>query len=170
MRRGGEIAEVARTGGGRLPEHLEISADKFTFRVAVGRLYSPEGVWVMSVQPGTAARVRVGLTDFVQQHGGDVAFLKVKPVGTRLQAGDELAELETVKVNLGVHTPVGGTVVEVNQALGETPEVVNQDPYGDGWLAVIEPASWETDRPSLLDARAYLSVMQAQIAQERRDK
>ena len=69
-------------------------------------------------------------------------------------------------MNLSVHSPVGGTIVEVNQALELTPEVVNQDPYGEGWLAVIETASWETDRAKLLDARAYLSVMQAQVEQE----
>lgn len=153
-----------------MPEYLETTADKFTFRVAVGRFYSPEGVWVMWVQPETASRVRVGLTDFLQQRSGDVAFLTVKAPGTRLQAGDELAELETVKVNLSVQTPVGGIIVEVNRALELTPEVVNEDPYGDGWLAVIETASWEADRATLLDAGAYLSVMQGQVEQEARNR
>ena len=149
-----------------MPEYLETTADKFTFRVATDRLYSSEGLWVLLIQPEKANRVRVGLTDFMQQHSGDVAFLSVKTPGTRLQAGDELAELETVKVNLAVHTPVGGTILEVNKALDLTPEVVNKDPYGDGWLAVIEAANWEADRAKLLDARAYLSVMQSQVEQE----
>lgn len=149
-----------------MPEYLQTTADKFTFRVATDRLYSPEGLWVLSIQPETANRVRVGFTDFMQQHNGDVAFLSVKAPGTNLQAGDELAELETVKVNLSVPTPVGGAVLEVNKALELTPEVVNKDPYGDGWLAVIETTDWEADRAKLLDARAYLSVMQSQVEQE----
>lgn len=149
-----------------MAELLEITADKFTFRVAADRLYSPEGVWV---RPESAARVRVGLTDFMQQHSGDVAFLSVKPAGTYLRAGDEFAELETVKVNLGVQLPVGGTVVQVNAALELTPEVVNEDPYGEGWLAVIEPASWEPDRAKLLDARAYLEVVRSRVEQELKD-
>lgn len=149
-----------------MSEYLETTADKFTFRVAIGRYYSPEGVWAMWLQPEKGDRVRVGLTDFVQQRSGDVAFLSVKAPGTRLQAGEEMAELETIKVNLSVHAPVGGTIVEVNQALDLTPEVVNRDPYGEGWLAVIEAASWEADRARLLDARAYLSVMQGQVEQE----
>lgn len=153
-----------------MSEYLETSADKFTFRVATDRLYSPEGVWVQGAEPETASRVRVGLTDFQQQHSGDVAFLSVKAPGTRLQAGDELAELETVKVNLSVHTPVGGTILEVNQALDLAPEVVNEDPYGEGWLAVIETASWEADRAKLLDARAYLSVMRSQVERELQDR
>jgi glycine cleavage system H protein len=149
-----------------MPEYLEATADKFTFRVTTDRLYSPEGVWVLWIQSETASRVRVGFTDFMQQRNGDVAFLSVKTPGTRLQAGDELAELETVKVNLSAPTPVAGTILEVNKALDLTPEVVNKDPYGDGWLAVIEATSWEADRAKLLDARAYLSVMQSQVEQE----
>lgn len=151
-----------------MPEFLETTADKFTFRVAIGRYYSPEGVWALWLQPEEDGRVRVGLTDFLQQRSGDAAFLSVKPPGTRLQAGDELAELETVKVNQSVPSPVGGTVLEVNPALEPTPEVVNADPYGEGWLAVIQAASWDADRARLLDDRAYLSVMQGQIEQEGR--
>ncbi len=146
-----------------MAELLEITADKFTFRVATDRLYSPEGVWV---RPESPARVRIGLTDFMQQHSGDVAFLSVKPAGTRLEVGDDFAEMETVKVNLGVQVPVSGTVVEVNAALELTPEVVNGDPYGEGWLAVIEPSNWEPERAKLLDARAYLKVVRSSVEQE----
>jgi glycine cleavage system H protein len=149
-----------------MPEFLETTADKFTFRVAVGRHYSAEGLWALSLAPEAPGRVRVGFSDFMQQHSGDAAFLTVRPVGTVLRTGDELGELETVKVNLSVHTPVAGTVVEVNPALELTPEVANQDPYGEGWLAVIEAASWEEDRAKLLDARAYQAVMQSQVEQE----
>lgn len=146
-----------------MSEYLELTADKFTFRVAVGRFYSPEGVWVL---PESSARVRVGLSDFMQQHSGDFAFLAVKPAGTRLQAGDELGGLETVKVTQSVPAPVSGIIVETNRAVDLTPEVVNKDPYGEGWLAVIEAGSWEQDRARLLDAPAYLAVMKSQVEQE----
>ena len=150
-----------------MPEYLQIAADKFTFRVATDRVYSAEGLWFLQEKGG---RVRLGFTDFMQQHSGDAAFVSVKPAGTRLQAGDEFAELETVKVNLGVQVPLGGTIVEVNAALELTPEVVNEDPYGKGWLAVIEPASWERDRAKLLDARAYLEVVRSRVEQEQKDR
>ncbi len=149
-----------------MSEFLETTADKFTFRVASDRYYSPEGVWALWLQPEKGSRVRLGLTDFMQQRSGDVAFLSVKAPGTKLQAGDEIAELETIKVNLSVHTPVGGTILEVNPALDLTPEVVNRDPYGEGWLMVIEATGWEAERAKLLDARAYLSVMKGQVEQE----
>ena len=149
-----------------MPEYLETTVDKFTFRVATDRLYSPEGVWVFWVQPEGSDRVRIGLTDYLQQHSGDVAFVSVKLPGTKLAAGDELAELETIKMNLSLPAPVSGTVVEVNPALELNPELVNQDPFDKGWLAVLETASWEAERAKLLDPRAYFSVMQSQVEQE----
>jgi glycine cleavage system H protein len=149
-----------------MPEYLETTVDKFTFRVATDRLYSPEGVWVFWVQPEGSGRVRIGLTDYLQQHSGDVAFVSVKPPGTKVAAGDELAELETIKMNLSLPAPVSGTVVEVNPALELNPELVNQDPFDKGWLAVLETASWEAERAKLLDPRAYFSVMQSQVDQE----
>ncbi len=146
-----------------MPEYLETTVDKFTFRVATDRLYTSDGVWVQA--QGTM-QVRVGLTDFVQQHGGDVAFAKVKPTGTSLNPGDELAELETMKVNLDLPSPVTGTIVEINKALELKPELINQDPFGEGWLAVVEASNWEADRTKLLDPKAYLSAMQSQAEQE----
>ncbi|MCX6912029.1 MAG: glycine cleavage system protein H [Verrucomicrobia bacterium] len=147
-----------------MPEYLEMTADKFTFRVATDRLYSPEGVWILP-QPDST-RVRVGLADYLQQHNGDVAFANVKPVGSKLAAGEQFAEIETIKAIVELHAPVSGTVVEVNAALNASPEAINQAPYEAGWLAVVEPAAWETERPKLLDAAAYFAVMQGQVQED----
>ena len=146
-----------------MPEFLQTTIDKFTFEVATDRSYSPDGIWLQDLGGG---RVRVGVSDFVQQHSGDVAFVTVKAAGTALSAGDEFAELETVKVNLGLPLPIAGTLVEVNPALDASPEVVNHNPYGDGWLAVIQAAAGDVERAGLLDPPAYLSVVQSQAALE----
>ena len=149
-----------------MPDFLRTIVDKFTFLVAKDRLYTSDGVWVVWVQPQGTSRVRVGVTDFMQQHNGDVAFASVKPPKTTLNAGDEFAEIETMKVTIGLSSPVGGTIVEVNEALTLKPEIVNEDPYEKGWLAEIETANWEADRAKLLDPQAYLAVMQSQAEQE----
>ena len=143
-----------------MPDYLQTTIDKFTFRVAKDRLYTAEGMWLLPVQDQGSQRVRIGVTDFFQQHNGDVAFANVKAVGVSLHAEDELAEMETMKVTVDLPSPVAGIIVEVNKALELTPEVVNQDPYEKGWLAVIEVTDWEADRAKLLDAPAYLAVMQ----------
>ncbi len=136
-------------------DYLEVIVDKFTFKVATDRFYNAEGVWAKKENGG----VRVGLSDFVQQRSGDVAFAEIKPVGTILAVTDEMAAIETIKVNISYSSPVNGKIVEVNPALINTPEAINQDPYGNGWLAVLEAPGWETDHARLLDPQAYFNVM-----------
>jgi glycine cleavage system H protein len=149
-----------------MPEYLKTTIDKFTFRVATDRLYSAEGVWLHLDATASPPRVRLGVTDFVQQHNGDVAFANVKPPKTALAPGGTFAELETMKVTFELDSPVSGTVVETNKALEFSPELINQDPYDRGWLAVIEPADWEEARTQLLDPAGYLTVMQSQAEEE----
>ncbi len=146
-----------------MPDYLQTTIDKFTFRVAADRLYSTEGVWI---EETAAGRLRVGVTDFVQQHSGDIAFATVKVTGRKLIPGEEFAALETVKANVSLSLPFEATVVEANQALDATPEVVNQSPYDEGWLAVVLAPGWATDQKGLLDARAYLAVMTAEAERE----
>src|SRR5512137_2116056 len=117
-----------------MPEFLTASLDKFTFKVALDRSYSAEGVWALA----EGNRVRIGLSDFLQQRSGDVAFAEIKPAGAAVKSGEEVAVIETIKVNISLTSPLGGKVVEVNPALADAPEAINQDPYGAGWLAVIE--------------------------------
>ena len=145
-----------------MPEFLETTVDKFTFKVATDRLYSPEGVWAKT----EGDLVRVGLSDFVQQHSGDVAFAEVKPVGTRVAQGDEIAAIETIKVNISLASPVTGEIVEVNPAMASAPEAINQDPFAAGWLALIKATDWNTDVPRLLDPQAYFAQMKLEAEQE----
>lgn len=143
---------------------LEATVDKFTFRVPADRAYTADGLWVQaSDAPG--ARVRVGVTDFLQQHSGDVAFAGTLPAGSRVAFGDEFATVETIKATVELPSPVDGVVVEVNPALRAAPEVVNQDPYGDGWMAVLEVADWPAQRARLLDPPAYFAHMK-RLAEE----
>ena len=149
-----------------MSEFLETTIDKFTFRVATDRLYSREGLWVVRLPLEGGNRVRVGLTDSLQQQSGDAAFVTVRPTGTRLWVGDDLADLETIKVILTLPSPVGGVIVAVNDALDLNPEFVNQSPYEKGWLAEIDAMDWEADRATLLDAKAWFAVMQSQVQAE----
>jgi glycine cleavage system H protein len=145
-----------------VPEFLTTLVDKFTFKVAVDRYYTAEGVWALAEE----ARVRIGLSDFLQQRSGDVAFAEIRPEGTAVKTGEEVAVIETIKVNISLTSPVAGKVVEVNPALAGAPEAINQDPYGAGWLAVVEPADWEADRAHLLTAAAYFDQVKSQAEEE----
>ena len=145
-----------------MPEFLEVTVDKFTFRVATDRFYAREGVWAFA----TGHQVRIGLSDFLQQRSGDIAFAEIKPIGTTLAVGDEVASIETIKVNVVLSSPVSGSVIEVNPAMDAAPEAINQDPYGAGWLAVIAASEWDADRSQLLDAAAYFEVVKREAEEE----
>jgi glycine cleavage system H protein len=145
-----------------MPDYLEITVDKFTFKVATDRLYNTEGIWAKP----EGKMVRVGLSDFVQQRSGDVAFAEVKSVGVEVTFNDIVAVIETIKVNISLGSPVTGKVVEVNPVVAATPEAINQDPYGTGWLVVIEATDWETDQSHLLNPQTYFEKMKQEAEQE----
>src|SRR5512136_2324472 len=132
---------------------LEVNVDKFIFRIPETLLFSDAGIWV-AVE---GSRARLGLSDFAQQVNGDIAFANVESAGTDLQVGDEFGCIETVKVNVALPSPVKGRIVEVNPLLQDAPEAINQDPYGKGWMVVMELLDWEKDRTGLLDAPHYLT-------------
>ena len=145
-----------------MTEFLETRVDKFIFRVATDCFYNGEGVWAKEEK----GRVRIGLSDFVQQRSGDVAFAEIKPVGQSLAIGDEVAVIETIKVNIVFTSPVTGKIVEVNPMMAEAPEAINQDPFGEGWLAEIEPVDWAADCARLLDSQAYFARMKKEAEEE----
>jgi len=145
-----------------MPEFLETTVDKFTFRVADDRFYTSAGVWALV----EGNRIRIGLSDFQQQRSGDVAFAEIKPVGTQLAFDDEVAVIETIKVNISLGSPAAGRVVEVNPVMANAPEAINQDPYGAGWMAVIEADDWESNLARLLAPQAYFKLMKTQAEEE----
>jgi glycine cleavage system H protein len=112
--------------------------------------YSREHEWARSEN----GRVRVGITDFAQDALGDVVYVDLPEPGTQVTSGQAFGEVESTKSVSDVFAPVSGTIVERNAALEEHPELVNEHPYGDGWLVAIDPAD-PADIEVLLDAAAY---------------
>lgn len=113
--------------------------------------YSSDHEWVR-LEDGN--RVRVGLTDYAQDALGDVVFVDLPEVGATVTGGGAMSEVESTKSVSDVYAPVPGTVVEVNAELADAPERLNVDPYGEGWICVIELADGAT-LDELMDAAAY---------------
>jgi glycine cleavage system H protein len=145
-----------------MTDFLETMVDKFIFKVATDRLYSTEGLWLKP----EGNRVRIGVSDFFQQHNGDVAFAEIKAVGKEVNAGSEVATIETMKVNVELPSPISGKVVEVNPVLTTAPEAINQDPFGTGWLALIEANNWNAEKTHLLEPQAYFKNMKEDAERE----
>lgn len=117
--------------------------------------YSSDHEWVSVV--GT--RARVGITDYAQDALGDVVYVQVPTVGASVAAGDSFGEVESTKSVSDIYAPVSGTVVAINDALGDAPETINRDPYGAGWLCEIE-ISDASELEALLDAAAYQALLE----------
>lgn len=108
------------------------------------RRYSIEHEWAQEIGDGT---VVLGLTHYAQEHLGDVVFLELPPAGTMLSQSQKLGEVESVKSVSDIFSPVSGEVVEVNDAVVGSPELVNEDPHGTGWLLKVrlaQPAELDT--------------------------
>jgi glycine cleavage system H protein len=116
--------------------------------------YSTDHEWARTED----GRVRVGITDFAQDTLGDVVFVDLPEVGTTVSAGGTFGEVESTKSVSDLYAPVGGTVVEVNGELADAPNRINDDPYGEGWICVIEPSD-PADLEALLDAAGYQQLV-----------
>lgn len=112
--------------------------------------YSEEDEWARK----EGSRVTTGITDYAQQQLGDIVFVELPEVGQAVERGEPFGVIESVKAVSDLYAPVSGEVVEVNEALSEQPEAVNEDCYGDGWMIVIELDD-EESFDSLLDADGY---------------
>jgi glycine cleavage system H protein len=117
--------------------------------------YTAEHEWLRLLPDGTA---QVGITDHAQASLGDITFVELPEVGATLAAGQNFGVVESVKAASDVYMPVAGEVLEVNPALADAPETVNQSPYGDAWLIRIRPAAADA-AAGLMDAAAYQALV-----------
>ena len=118
--------------------------------------YSTDHEWA-KLEDG---KVRIGITDYAQDALGDVVYVDVPEVGRTVKVNDSFSEVESTKSVSDIFAPIAGTIVEVNEALADAPERLNEDPYGEGWICVIEPTdAGELD--TLLDADAYRALTEA---------
>lgn len=123
----------------QVPEHLR---------------YSSDHEWIAV----SGTRARIGITDYAQDALGDVVYVQVPALGSSVTAGDSFGEVESTKSVSDVYAPITGTVVAVNDSLGDSPETLNSDPYGAGWLCEIEVAD-QSELAGLLDAAAYQALI-----------
>jgi glycine cleavage system H protein len=113
--------------------------------------YTKTHEWVQVLDDGT---ITVGITDHAQDQLGDMVFIELPETGTTLNAGEDCAVVESVKAASDVYTPVSGEIIAANENIVDSPELVNKDPYGDGWIFRIKPSD-ESDMDNLLSASDY---------------
>lgn len=114
--------------------------------------------WVRQEEDGT---LTVGISDYAQSLLGDLVFVELAEIENEVKAGDDCSVVESVKAASDIYAPVSGEIVEVNEALDDSPEIVNTDPYGDGWLFKLRPVD-KDEIAELLDAESYAEHIAAE--------
>jgi glycine cleavage system H protein len=118
--------------------------------------YTEEHEWVQDRGDGTCV---LGITEFAQEELGEVVYVELPEAGTRFDAGDEIGSVESVKAVAEIYTPLTGEVVEANEAVGDDPELLNEDPHGKGWLIALRFDSSD-ELAALMDAAAYQTYLE----------
>jgi len=145
-----------------MTDSLQFTVDKFTFTIPTDRRYHPDGLWVQERD----GRLIIGVSDYFQQRSGDAAFVELSPPGTAVVRGGRFGAVETIKVDQELVAPVSGVIAEVNERLEQEAELINQDPYGAGWLVVLEPDNWPAEKDDLLLPEIYLDLAREQAKRE----
>ena len=123
-------------------------------------LYTKEHEWLRREDDGS---VSVGITDHAQSALGDLVYVELPEVGQEVEEGGDMAVVESVKAASDVYAPITGTVAAVNEDLADTPETINSDPYGDGWIVRLQP-SGDIDEGALLSPDAYQELLDEEDA------
>ncbi len=119
-------------------------------------VYSEEHEWVR-VEDNIAV---VGITDHAQNSLHEITFVEITEEGTAVDAGDEIGLVESMKASSDIFSPLSGEIVEVNRDLEDAPEIVNEDPYGKGWMFKIKPSNLDAELKKLMDAKAYAEFIE----------
>ncbi len=145
-----------------MSEYLLTTYDKFELRVRKGFYYTNDDVWV-NVENGKA---KVGVSDYLQKTSGDVAFIEVAKPGSTVETGKEFGTIESAKTTVALLSPLSGTLDETNSRLTGSPELVNSDPYGEGWLVILTPSNLDDEMRALLSADDYYKLMLQKLQTE----
>jgi len=138
--------------------------DKFIFRVKKGLLYTEDDIWI-KIKDGEAF---FGVTDFLQRRSGDVTFVELPKKGSIVRRGEEISSFETIKAVVALPSPLEGFIAKVNTGLNDRPELINEDPYGEAWIALISLSHPEEDQRSFLTAERYFELMKSKIKDEQK--
>lgn len=120
--------------------------------------YTKSHEWIRSMDDG---HLEIGISDHAQEMLGDMVYVELPEVGATVNTGDDCAVVESVKAASDVYAPISGEIVEINTLLSDSPETVNSDPYGAGWLFRVQPAD-QNEIDELLDAEGYSEVVEAE--------
>lgn len=120
--------------------------------------YHKEHTWVKV----SGKKATIGITDYAQESLGDIVYIDLPEVDTELEANTEFGEIESTKTTSPLIAPISGKIIEVNEELSESPEIINEDPYGKGWIAIVEIAD-KSEIDDLMDSSEYAKYVEEEV-------
>jgi len=137
--------------------------DKFILKVPkTGYIFNENDFWAKV----EGDKAKIGITDYVQTNVGDIMYVELPEIGTEISQFDDVCSFESSKTLLSAVSPVSGTVAGVNKKLEESPNLLNEDPYGEGWLIEIKLNNLEEDRELLIEGKEYFEKMKSKAQKE----
>ncbi|MCD6479266.1 glycine cleavage system protein GcvH [Candidatus Bathyarchaeota archaeon] len=128
------------------------------YKVPEGLYYTEEHEWLKVLDDGN---VLMGITDYAQKQLHEIVYVELPEVGKDVERMDTIGTVESVKAVSDVYSPVSGTIIEVNETLLDSPELLNEDPYGEGWIAKMKPKNLDADLKELMTAEEYKKHIEA---------
>jgi glycine cleavage system H protein len=123
------------------------------YDIPEGLLYTEEHEWARLEKDGT---VVIGVTDYASKQLHEIVYVELPETGGDAELAEVVGALESVKAVSDMNSPVGGSITEVNEELLDSPELINESPYGEGWIAKLKPSDWEGDKVHLMDSASYV--------------
>ncbi len=145
---------------------FKITIEKFHIQIPKNLLYSTDDLWVKPQDSG----VLLGITDFFQLVLGDIMFVEIRKSSGAIKKGAEIGSIESLKTVLDLISPISGKILETNPAIVEKTEILNKDPYFNGWVCKIQPSNFKVEREALMTAEAYVQLVRKKSEEEKKRK
>ncbi|MEM3406326.1 MAG: glycine cleavage system protein GcvH [Nitrososphaerota archaeon] len=133
------------------------------YKIIKNLLYSKDHVWI-KIENNKA---KIGITDYIQKNLHDIVYIELPEINSNIHQGKKLALMESIKTISEIHSPLTGKILKINEELKSKPGLINESPYGDGWIAIIEPINFEKEKSNLLNFKEYVEYIRKIIEKEK---
>ncbi|MEM2987138.1 MAG: glycine cleavage system protein GcvH [Nitrososphaerota archaeon] len=133
------------------------------YKIIKNLLYSKDHVWI-KIENNKA---KIGITDYIQKNLHDIVYIELPEINSNIHQGKKLALMESIKTISEMHSPLTGKILKINEELKSKPGLINESPYEDGWIAIIEPINFEKEKSNLLNFKEYVEYIRKIIEKEK---
>jgi glycine cleavage system H protein len=133
------------------------------YKIIENLLYSKDHLWI-KIENNKA---KIGITDYIQKNLHDIVYIELPEINSKIYKGKQIALIESIKTVSEIHSPLTGKIIKINEELKSKPELINESPYENGWIAIIEPTNFEKEKNDFLNFEKYIEYLRKIIEKEK---